>query len=233
MEDSKAAGSVLGYHNAALETAYTHLYVRNDTALALETLDAALDRYPLESVEPLDRPYVEFADAYARAGQPARAKALLQELRDTIPQDMCWRSEPGSSLVRGWIAVAEGRLEDARDEFLRLEGTRSEEIQRTFALGQVYDRMEQPDSAIANYGLFLDTPSVDRSDWDAFWLPLVLERLGQLCEEQGDPAKAAEYYGRFVELWADADAELQPRVEVARRALERLRAGQPDSLGTG
>jgi tetratricopeptide (TPR) repeat protein len=231
MEHSEEAGSVLDYHSAAEETAYAHLYVRNDAASAQETLDAALDRYPLESVEPLDRLYATFADAYARAGQPARTKALLQELRDTIPQDMWWRSERRSSVARGWMAVAEGRLEDARTEFLRLGGTHWMEIQRAFALGQVYERMGQPDSAVANYRLFLDTPHAQRSDWDAFWLPFVHERLGQLFEEQGDPEKAAEHYGRFVDLWADADPDLQPRVQAARQALERLQAENLDSVG--
>jgi DNA-binding SARP family transcriptional activator/tRNA A-37 threonylcarbamoyl transferase component Bud32/Tfp pilus assembly protein PilF len=233
VEDSEGARSVLDYRESALETAYTHLYVRNGTALAQETLDAVWVRYPLESVERLDRPYVDFAEAYARAGQPARARALLQELRDSIPRDMWWSSEPGSRVARGWIAVAEGRLDDARVEFRPLGGTREWEFQRAFALGQVYDRMEQPDSAIANYEFFLATPYNERSYWDAVWLPLVLERLGQLYEQEGDPTKAAEDYGRFVDLWADADAELQPRVEAARRALERLRGLTVDSTGSG
>jgi hypothetical protein len=33
-----------------------------------------------------------------------------------------------------------------------------------------------------------------------------------------------EHYGRFVELWAKADAVLQPQVAEVRRRLERLRA---------
>lgn len=127
--------------------------------------------------------------------------------------------------------MAEGRLEDARIEFLRLEGTRGEEIMGRFAPGQVHDQMEQPDSAIANYELFLATPSNGRPYWDAFWLPLVHERLGQLYEATGDPANAAESYGRFVDLWADADPERQPRVQAARAALERLQAANPDSVG--
>ncbi len=52
--------------------------------------------------------------------------------------------------------------------------------------------------------------------------PILFERLGQLYDEQGDLENAALYYARFVELWADADAELQPRVGVARARLEEI-----------
>lgn len=72
---------------------------------------------------------------------------------------------------------------------------------------------------------FLATPYASSSAWHGRWLALVLERLGQLHEEQGDAEKAVEYCGRFVELWRDADPELQPRVQAARGALARLAAG--------
>jgi DNA-binding SARP family transcriptional activator len=60
-----------------------------------------------------------------------------------------------------------------------------------------------------------------RMDDDVF-LPRAYERLGELYEQRGDTAKAIYYYGKLVELWKDADPELQPRVEAARRAIEAL-----------
>ena len=42
-----------------------------------------------------------------------------------------------------------------------------------------------------------------------------LFRLGELYENAGDTKRATEYYGRFVDLWKNADAELQPRVAEA------------------
>jgi tetratricopeptide (TPR) repeat protein len=48
--------------------------------------------------------------------------------------------------------------------------------------------------------------------------------LGQVLEESGDRAGAADAYERFIRLWEHADPELQPQVEWARRALERLAA---------
>ena len=57
---------------------------------------------------------------------------------------------------------------------------------------------------------------------DSYWLPVVYERLGDLYEQRADTAKAIHYYGKLVDLWKDADSELQPRVEAARRAMEAL-----------
>ena len=51
-------------------------------------------------------------------------------------------------------------------------------------------------------------------------------RLGELYEARGDRAKARDYYGRFVDLWRDADPELQPIVANARAVVKRL-SGEP------
>lgn len=51
--------------------------------------------------------------------------------------------------------------------------------------------------------------------------------MGGLYELRGDADRSKLYYGRFVELWSDADAELQPRVEAARRAIQALAVDRP------
>jgi tetratricopeptide (TPR) repeat protein len=233
MEGSEESGDLHEYHMAAVEAARTHLFVRNDTALAQETLASALARHPLESIELLDRPYVSYAVALAMTGQPARAKAFLRELRDSIPQDMWGRFRLDASWANAWIAMAEGRFEEARVEFQRQDEDQSSVYRRTFGLAVVHDRMAEPDSAIALYEQFLKTPYYARYSWDPYWLPVVYERLAQLWEELGDPENAAKYYTKFVELWTDADPELQPRVQEARRAIERLGADVSGSLGSG
>ncbi len=48
------------------------------------------------------------------------------------------------------------------------------------------------------------------------------KRLGELYEAQGDREKAVEYYDQFVELWAEADSELQPVVRDVRARIARL-----------
>lgn len=69
------------------------------------------------------------------------------------------------------------------------------------------------------YGLWLT---------DTQYAPLSFFVIGQALEESGDRAGAARAYSQFVRLWEKADPELQPRVEAARRALERLAAEGSD-----
>ena len=46
--------------------------------------------------------------------------------------------------------------------------------------------------------------------------------LGELYEARGDRARAAEYYGTYVELLAGADAALQPQVAAVKAKLRRV-----------
>ena len=46
--------------------------------------------------------------------------------------------------------------------------------------------------------------------------------MAGLHEQRGDTTRAISYYGRFVDLWTDADPELQLQVAAARRAIESL-----------
>jgi uncharacterized protein (UPF0297 family) len=62
---------------------------------------------------------------------------------------------------------------------------------------------------------------------DPVRVPAIRERLGQLYESLGKTEKAAENYSAFVELWKNADPELQPRVAAARAKLRRMSLDAP------
>jgi len=80
------------------------------------------------------------------------------------------------------------------------------------------------DSAIVYYRRSVSEFSPDRmqANFDATILALYSKRLGELYEERGDKENAARQYLNFVNLWKNADAELQPRVAEVRRRLARL-----------
>ena len=79
-------------------------------------------------------------------------------------------------------------------------------------------------AAIEEYERFLNDRYFRREGLDLHPRGRVLERLGQLYDEQGDLANASKYYLMFVELWADADDVLQPRVRAAQARLEAILA---------
>ena len=85
-----------------------------------------------------------------------------------------------------------------------------------------HDRAGRPDSAIALYERALATPSVFGTPYEVSWYPHALRRLGELHESLGNPEQAIDYYQRFIELWKDADPELQPQVEDVKRRLAAL-----------
>jgi tetratricopeptide (TPR) repeat protein len=95
-----------------------------------------------------------------------------------------------------------------------------------FEIASLYDHAGQADSALVAYEQIASTPGLLRILVDFYGLAPTYKRLGELYTARGDRAKAREYYGRFVELWKDADPELQPIVDSARAALKRL-SGEP------
>jgi hypothetical protein len=62
---------------------------------------------------------------------------------------------------------------------------------------------------------------------DAWTLAATYRRLGELFEERGDREKAIDSYGKFIDLWKQADAELQPQVREIKGRLAKLVGENP------
>jgi eukaryotic-like serine/threonine-protein kinase len=92
------------------------------------------------------------------------------------------------------------------------------------SLAYVFDAAGQPDSAIAMFERYLSENFAARGGvgLDGISLARTHERLGQLYEAKGQNDKAAEHYRKFIELWKNADPELQPRVRAAQERLRKL-----------
>ena len=86
----------------------------------------------------------------------------------------------------------------------------------------ILDRMQQVDSAIAAGEQYLANTNNLRFQNDAYFLAGVRQRLGEMYEAKGNVDKALTHYQAFVELWKDADPELQPRVRDVRARVERI-----------
>ncbi|MBW8839950.1 MAG: tetratricopeptide repeat protein, partial [Gemmatimonadetes bacterium] len=138
--------------------------------------------------------------------------------------------EPELHRTLAEIALAEGKPLDAVAEFRRgdvgYDGAPADECAPClpFNLARAYDAAGKSDSAAALFERYLSTPYWRKSepDMDPIRLPAIRERLAQLYEALGQPEKAAEQYRAFIELWKNADPELQPRVAEARQRLAKL-----------
>ena len=205
-----------GYHMAL---AFEDLWARQDTAEALARIADALETYPLADMDPLDRPYNGLVYFNAAAGWPEAARDYLAQLEAAVPED---RRDPDQHLaMRGAIALAEGRYEEAID--LLLQADRGGCLLCGLPeLGLAYERSGAADSAVAVYTRLLERPFFNRLFFDHAGRGSSLERLAQIHDQRGDLENAARYYAEFVELWADADEELQPRVAAAQARLEEI-----------
>jgi tetratricopeptide (TPR) repeat protein len=206
--------------------------VREQPKRGAQRLDTALARVPLRTLPAFERPYLPAASLYALAGRPDRARALLaQYAADVRDSALLRQNEPERHNALAAIALAERRPLDAVAE-LRLGDQRPDGPANECTpclpawLGRAYDVANMPDSTIAMYERYIATPRV-MGYWpllDALLLAGMHKRLGELYDAKGDRQRAISHYLEFVELWKNADPELQPKVAAVRQRLARLRS---------
>jgi tetratricopeptide (TPR) repeat protein len=205
----------------AISLARLDLRYRHRTAEALKEVDAALKRYPLSTLPAVDRPYTSLAAFFARAGRLPQAKRLLAEFETNVPEGIR-RGDFDRHWAAGEVALAEGRARDAIAAFQRWHDESGCGTCGLFEIATVYDRAGQADSALVTYEQIVSTPGLWGLFDNFYTLAPTYKRLGELYEARGDRAKARGYYGRFVELWKDADPELQPMVRDVRARVAQL-----------
>jgi tetratricopeptide (TPR) repeat protein len=175
----------------------------------------------------VDHPVPALAVLSVREGQPdAVAEAAVEWLEggaDEYKQQ--GRPEFGES-VRGQALTLQGRIAAANDsaeaaisllrrglEMMNATWGRVRDLDR-YWLASLLQENGGEEEALAIFGSLYWHPWVE---------PLGLYQRAQLHEHRGEFDQAARYYARFLELWDQADPHLQPRVEAARLALQRLR----------
>jgi tetratricopeptide (TPR) repeat protein len=219
IEQSKTPMPVL---RLGLDSAWVQAFHQGDTAAALATVHSALARVPMESIPPSERLWSYLINIAEAAGDAEGAAAALRSLERDLPTMGLERG--AIEEARGFAALARGRPEEAIPLFreadrLYYSCSRCAMIN----LGRAFDLAGQRDSAIAYFQRFVDTPHPFMFE-DQDYLAGSYKRLGELYEAAGDLPRAAVSFGKFIELWRDADTELQPKVRDARNRLDRIRA---------
>jgi tetratricopeptide (TPR) repeat protein len=205
---------------AALRVAYLELRYHHAPAAAVATMNAALARAPFAKMEEVSRPYDAVARLFADAGQPRRAKQILDQAAATAVG-----RQRGTDAARHWalgaIAMAEGRVWEGELEINQAADNLECPICALPDLARSYEVAGKPDSAIATYERYLTTPWQRRYETDDVELGFAMKRLGELYQQQNDRVKAAAQYKALLQLWRGADAELEPLLADVRRRLEQ------------
>jgi len=222
MEVNETRGALGDYLTEAAVLARLELEFRGRPDSGLAVLDAALARHPLDRLPALDRAYPFLIATYAKLGRVDEARRLTREYESAIPEGIR-RGDRFGPMAAGALAEAEHRPAEASAAYRTWHDNFGEcNACGLFELAGLADQAGQLDSAIALYDRGLATPALMRVFYDSFQLPAALKRSGELYEAKGDRARAAERYRRFVDLWKDADPELQPGVREVRVRLARL-----------
>ncbi len=195
----------------------------------VRALDGALATTSLRSLPIEHRPDLAVATYYAWGGRPDKARALVSAFQADV-KDTALRTvlTPTIDGVMAEIAIAEKRPHDAVREYWKADSLPdgpSSDCGTCLlpSIGRAYDLANMPDSAINAWERYVRTPYSGRSSTDATWLAGIHKRLGELYEAKGNNQRAATNYLAFIELWKNADAELQPQVAEVRKRLARLK----------
>jgi tetratricopeptide (TPR) repeat protein len=190
---------------------------------ARRRLATALERDPLEAMPLGSRPYALLVWAHLTIGDVEAATALLARYRK-LP--LPGQSLGGDTLSNdGMLALVQGRPAEAIALLRQAARSWGCFLCNLVQIGEAFERLGQADSALAAYQYY--------ADHQMYWfigqevdLARTLIRMGELYEQRGDRARALEAYQRFLDMWEQADPELQPRVAEIRKRVGEL-AGEP------
>jgi tetratricopeptide (TPR) repeat protein len=206
----------------ALDSAWVQAYYLNDATSARATMHRALTRVPMESLAPGDRPWLSLVAIAAAMHDGAAARTYDASLEKDLPLSKLATIVGFPDAVRGLVALADNRPKDALPLLATAyKGDVAREDTGPLR-AEAFDLTNQADSAIAEFELYVNTTDVllrSRRDY----LAGSYKRLGELYASKGNTAKAIENYQKFVDLWKDADPELQPAVRAARAKLDDLK----------
>jgi len=210
-----------------IESLIVRLEATDDRQEVAQELDRLLARYPIDAMDPLDRPYEGLAFLQSLLGRNQEARVLLDAQARLLPEPWL-RNNALRHAALGLLALAEddperavGHLQDAS----RFRGRAALCHQcYTYELALALRAADNLETAARLLGASLDHAGVSQL-FDGFGSRALQWRLlGDVNESLGRTDEAIAAYERFVELWADADPELKPQVEEIRGRIDRLLA---------
>lgn len=217
---------------AELALGYLDLRTGGDTLAILRRVERRFEE-GLASVPVMNRPHPEIAVLWASVGENAeRVGYWASRALESFPEEARESSsyQEISLLIEATLASLNG---DHATALANLE-----EVQRRqdctdcylANLADIYERMDEPDSAIVYVERYLARDLFDFVPEREANAADRLVQLARLYESVGRPADAAAAWTQYADRWAEADPVLQPLVARARREAARL-SGDPTVPG--
>jgi DNA-binding SARP family transcriptional activator/TolB-like protein len=226
-------------HAAEMEVAWTLLPFLSPTRSEMGALRATLVAVPTarrleqeDTIPPFTRVYAArqlylLGVLGMRLEEPAAAREAVERLEryPGVAVDTAF-SRSFAGVARARLAWARGDAAEALrhlgeprilpDRTLPVLGTYIMADER-FLRAELLRALGRDDDALRVYASFPDPQG-----YDLHYLALSHLGRGRIHDARGDAARAATHYRRFINLWAEADPELQPLVRDARARLDRL-----------
>lgn len=161
----------------------------------------------------------------AMDGRIEAAGSARAAYEQRVPRRARWQDVHLLEAIDAFTALTQGRASDALAALRRARSATPWTAPVDALLGHAYDRLGVTDSAGAAYTRYIETPWAYRGgpySWisDPWLLVPIHERLAQLLDASGKHEASARHARRVVEIWGNADPELQPRVRAAARLLQ-------------
>jgi tetratricopeptide (TPR) repeat protein len=221
LEAMEQRGVLAGWLTQTIDWAADRLQLGGDPRVSAAMVADALAKTSFSDLPLPDRPYESLVRYYALAGDAPSARQYYEAMVAEGFPELGRGLERARGRSAAWLALVEGDFDEAVREASAVDRDAACEPCMSALLSIVYDRAGQPDSAVAYYH------NVVTNRWgfaavESGVLAGAYQRLGELYEAAGDRDKAIENYDAFVELWNEADPELQPRVADIRARIARL-----------
>jgi tetratricopeptide (TPR) repeat protein len=205
----------------SLDTVYYLAAMLERPAEAKTAYARAVGRIPLSSLRPEERNWRQIARLAVRMHDPA----LARQAADGFEHDQAAGApdvEGGRAFFAAHVAMTEQRWDAALDALRTADQKYAIFDKYAFVLfAQAHDLAGHADSAIYYFEKFATFKDPNMSE-DAQFLPGTYKRLGELYEAKGNTAKAVENYEKFVELWKNAEPEMQPQLQAMREKIAKL-----------
>jgi len=159
--------------------------------------------------------------AYARAGGIKEAALQLKEMEarqgDLLAASGVLRSnqtdQAAFHLLKGEVELAEKKYEEAVNSFLLAARLGRSDVEENLAYA--YLQKGDWDKAIEKYLEFIRVEPLGYEPQES-WI-LAHYELGKLYQQKGQAEEARKYFGRFLEIWKDADPDLPVLIDARKR----------------